>query len=102
MDWVQVNGNWTKNIKDDVVKVIQHYKNESASTFGIFGFCWGGSISIDAGTELTKDIKAVGLVHPSFVEVPVAAERILTPIIVLPSQNEPDYVRPTNMHRFKS
>jgi len=92
-DWVSVHGNWSKTVKPDITNVIGHYKKESATSFGVFGFCWGGYISIEAGTELINDVKAVGLVHPAMVEVPEAANKIKTPIIVLPSQNEPDYVR---------
>jgi len=87
--FVEENGNWKKNVKTDIQAVIQHYKKtEGITSVGIFGFCWGGRISLDAAIEL-DDINAAGLVHPSLV-TNEEADSVNCPMILLPAKDEPD------------
>lgn len=89
--FIEENGNWNKNVKTDVQNVIQHYKRtEEITSIGIFGFCWGGRITLDAALEI-DEIKAGGLVHPSLIKDD-EAERVRRPLILLPSKNEADMV----------
>lgn len=89
--FIEENGNWKKNVKTDVQTVIEHYKRtEEVSSVGIFGFCWGGRIALDAVIEL-NEIKAGGLVHPSLIKNE-EAESVKCPLILLPAKDEPDMV----------
>ena len=39
--WIGEVGAWEKTVKKDLLRVINHYKeNENIKTFGIYGFCW--------------------------------------------------------------
>lgn len=90
--FIEEKGNWNKNVKTDVRNVIEHYKTtENITSVGIFGFCWGGRITLDAALEL-DEIKAGGLVHPSLIKNE-EAEGVKRPLILLPSKNESDMVR---------
>lgn len=89
--FIEENGNWNKNVKTDVQTVIEHYKNaEQINSVGIFGFCWGGRITLDAVLELSE-IKAGGLIHPSLIKNE-EAESVKCPLILLPAKDEPDMV----------
>lgn len=89
--FIEENGSWKKNVKTDVQTVIDYYKkNEEINSVGIFGFCWGGRISLDAVIEI-DEIKAGGLVHPSLIKNE-EAESVKTPLILLPSKDEADMV----------
>lgn len=90
--FIEENGSWNKGVKADVQTVIEHYKKtEEITSVGIFGFCWGGRITLDAALEL-DDIQAGGLIHPSLIK-DEDAEGVKRPLILLPSKNEPDMVR---------
>lgn len=89
--FIEENGNWNKNVKADVQTVIDYYKrSEDITAVGVFGFCWGGRITLDAVIEL-DGIKAGGLVHPSLVKNE-EAESVRRPLILLPAKDEPDMV----------
>ena len=90
LDWITVAGSWPDKIKPDVINVIEHYKKQGITSVGIFGFCWGGKISVQAGADL-NEIKGAGLVHGSFISLE-DAEAVKCPVLLLPSQNEPDMV----------
>lgn len=76
--------------ENDLQNVIDHYKKEGATAFGIFGFCLGGKRSIQAVAEL-DDIKAAALIHPALLEIS-DAEAVKSPVLFLPSKDEPDLV----------
>lgn len=59
--------------------------------FGIFGFCWGGKISVLAASKI-NDIRVAALVHPSFVSNS-DADKVKAPMYLLPSKSEPDMVK---------
>jgi len=84
--WVTYHGSW-KTAKSDILNIIEHYKKEEGITsVGMFGFCWGGKMSTLAGIEI-DDIRGIGLVHPSGVEIE-EADRVNCPVILLPSRDE--------------
>lgn len=89
--FIEEHGSWKKSVKTDVQTVIEHYKRtEGVTSVGIFGFCWGGRITLDAVLELSE-IKAAGLVHPSLIKNE-EAESVKYPMILLPAKDEPDMV----------
>jgi len=89
--FIEENGNWKKSVKIDVQNVIKHYQQtEGITSIGIFGFCWGGRITLDAVLEL-DEINAGGLVHPSLIKNE-EAERVKRPMILLPAKDEPDMI----------
>lgn len=90
MEFVSTTGSWENVVKDDLKNVIDHYKKEGVTTFGIFGFCWGGKRSIQAVAEV-DDIKAAALLHPAFLETS-DAEAVKGPVLFLPSKDEADLV----------
>lgn len=91
LEFIEENGNWNKNVKADVQSVIDHYKTtEGVTSIGVFGFCWGGRIALDAVIEI-DEIKAGGLVHPSLIKNE-EAESVKRPLILLPAKDEPDMV----------
>jgi len=84
-------GDWEDSVKNETLAIIDHYKrNENATSFGIFGWCWGGKIALRAAIEL-DDIKVAGLVHPASV-TPEEAPEVRAPMTLLPSANEPDLI----------
>jgi dienelactone hydrolase len=92
MNFVSTKGSWEKVVKSDMEKVIQHYKQEGGiKKIGIFGFCWGGKICIEASDELSEDIRAAVLIHPAFV-VTEDADRVKSPTLVIPTRDEADFV----------
>lgn len=91
MDFVATTGSWENVVKTDLQEVINHYKKEGAIKFGIFGFCWGGKMSIKSVAEI-DDIKAAALLHPAFLENS-DAEAVKGPVLLLPTKDEPDLVR---------
>lgn len=89
--FIEKKGSWNKTTKTDLLAVIEHYKKtEGITSVGIFGFCWGGRIALDAAIEL-EDIKAAGLVHPALCQNE-EAESVKCPMILLPAKDEPDMV----------
>lgn len=97
--WIETHGTWNL-MKPSIEAVLKHY-NKDMVEFGLFGFCWGGNTSLEVGTELTKSVKAVAIVHPFLVETEQASNRINTPVLVLPSQDEPDYVSLSKLLEFQ-
>jgi len=88
-DWLQEVGNWNKTVKDDTLAIINHYKTtENITDFGIFGFCWGGKVAVQASTDI-PELKAAGLVHPASV-LNEEAEGVQVPMYLLPTANEPN------------
>jgi len=89
LNWIGKVGNW-ELIKVDILAVIEHYKKQGVASFGIFGFCWGAKMAIQAGAEI-PEIKGVGLVHPSFM-AQEDFEKVQSPVLILPSKDEADLV----------
>jgi dienelactone hydrolase len=78
-------------VKSDVERIIQHYKAKGIKQFGIFGFCWGARVSVDASIELSEDIRASVIIHPSLIETD-DADKIKCPTLALPTKDDADFV----------
>jgi len=90
-DWIAKAGAW-EIVQPDIAHVLEHYKKGGATGFGIFGFCWGGKVSIRAVSEdFSNDILGAALIHPSFVDEK-DANATKRPILFIPSKNEADMV----------
>ena len=88
---LETRGDWEDTVRNDTIRVIEHFKQtKNVSSFGIYGFCWGGKISTQAATDL-PEIKVAALVHPSSVTTE-EANGVNAPMYLLPSMNEPDMV----------
>jgi len=88
--WVTYHGSWGQT-KQDLINIIEFYKaHEGIHSVGIFGMCWGGKVSVWAGSEIPA-IRCAGLIHPSGVSID-EADKIHCPVIVLPSRDEIDFV----------
>jgi len=82
---------WEESVRADMIEVLKHYKEEGVTTFGIFGFCFGGKIAALATGEFFEDIRVAAHFHPSSMNMS-DAELIRSPTILLPGANDPDMV----------
>lgn len=99
MDWIQANGDYEKNHIGEIVKAaVADLRRDGCTTVSIFGQCWGALMSVKAASEEGSTFLCAGGPHPSFVTVD-AVKNLKCPLIVLPSKDEPDMVRKTNMTR---
>ncbi|KAJ3490173.1 hypothetical protein NLI96_g1616 [Meripilus lineatus] len=67
-----------KTLKDDGVKFL-----------GVYGFCWGGKVTILAGSQSGSSYDAVSLVHPAMLSA-ADSENLAVPIALYPSKDEPE------------
>jgi len=81
-------GSWETGTDQDVRNVVNYFRQSAENTFGIYGFCWGGRISVKAAQELGA-IRAAGLIHPSGV-VTDDARSLMGSALLLPASNDPD------------
>lgn len=95
MKFINVNGSWDNVVKKDLTAIINYYKQQGATTFGVYGFCWGGRMCLKAAAELS-DIKAAALLHPFLLET-ADANPVKVPVIFLPSKDEPDLIPMVNI-----
>lgn len=89
MQFIQEHGSWDERVKPDLVRLLNHYKSQGYSTFGIFGMCWGGKMAARAVCELGGTVGAAVLIHPSMLTEEDAMEA-LAPLAFLPSHDESD------------
>jgi len=81
---------WNESVRADMGLVLQEYKRQNNATeFGIFGFCFGGKIVAHALDEYADDIKVGAQFHPAGADINDAL-RIKRPSILLPGSNDPD------------
>ena len=83
-------GSWETGTGQDVRDTINYFRQSGADTFGIYGFCWGGRISVKAAQEIGA-IRGAGLIHPSGV-VTDDALTLMGSVLLLPASNDPDMV----------
>ncbi|ODM89008.1 putative AIM2 family protein C30D10.14 [Orchesella cincta] len=89
--WVEENASWEKVAKYDVLNIINWFQTrENITEFAIFGMCYGGIISTMAATEI-PEIKAAGLVHPTYV-TNEHAEGVKAPMYLLPTSTDADFL----------
>lgn len=89
--WLQRYADWETVVKPDLLNVVRYYQNQGVQEFAIFGICWGGRIGISAAIELSDYFKAIGVVHPSNVNISEATS-VRLPMYLLPSSAQPDMV----------
>lgn len=82
-------GTWER-AKQDMTRLIEHYKAQGITKFATLGFCWGGKMSIRAACEL-EDIQGAALIHPSML-TNEDAEQAQAPILFLPTKDDADMV----------
>jgi len=71
--------------------VLEEYKSQNVTEFGIFGFCFGGKITAHALGEYATDIKVGAQFHPPGAAIDDAV-LIKRPVILLPGANDPPMV----------
>jgi len=81
-------GSWENGVNQDVRDTVNYFRQSANNTFGIYGFCWGGRISVKAAQELGA-IRGAGLIHPSGV-VTDDALSLMGSALLLPANNDPD------------
>jgi len=91
MNFVGTTGSWENVVKKDLEQLIPTYKAGGAKKIGVFGFCWGGKISVNCSDELSNDIGAAVLIHPAFVTTD-DADRVKVPLLAVPSKDDADFV----------
>ncbi|KAF7310599.1 Dienelactone hydrolase family protein [Mycena chlorophos] len=71
----------------------KHLKDNGATKIGVFGFCWGGKVTMVAGGTSTP-FDAVSIVHPAMLSVS-DAENLKVPLAIYPSKDEPidEYIK---------
>jgi dienelactone hydrolase len=80
---------WEESVRADLRLVLDAYKAQGITKFGIFGFCFGGRISAMATNEYYEEIQIAGHFHPASVNI-IEAVGIKSPTILLPGANDPD------------
>ncbi|CAL8135645.1 unnamed protein product [Orchesella dallaii] len=89
--WVEENASWDKVAKFDILNIINTFQTrDNISEFAIFGMCYGGFMSTMAATEI-PEIKAAGLVHPSYV-TDEYADGVKAPMYLLPTSTDADFL----------
>ncbi|KIY43379.1 dienelactone hydrolase [Fistulina hepatica ATCC 64428] len=63
-------------------------KLNGVSRIGVYGFCWGGKVTMISGAESTP-FDAVSIVHPAMLSVQ-DAEKLTVPLAIYPSHDEPE------------
>lgn len=90
MKFVETHGSWDKTVKPDIIAIMDHYKKQGVTSFGIFGFCYGGKMSILAVGDMSG-IKGAALIHPSLMEIK-DAENAKAPMLFIPSKDDLDMI----------
>jgi len=85
--WIGAVGTWEK-ISVDINAVVEDERKKGAQKFGVYGFCWGAKIAVQATKDGATFIGA-GLIHPSFV-TEEDAKVAQAPILALPTKDDPD------------
>ncbi|KIK71401.1 hypothetical protein GYMLUDRAFT_33563 [Collybiopsis luxurians FD-317 M1] len=80
----------TANPPKNVEKLIdfgKHLKMNGFQQVGVYGFCWGGKITVlSAGAD--TPFSAVSIVHPAMLSVE-DSEKLTVPLAIYPSKDEP-------------
>jgi len=79
----------TANPPKNVEKLIEFgkvLKTNGAKKIGVYGFCWGGKVSILASGENTP-FSAVSIIHPAMLSVEDSS-KLTVPLAIYPSKDE--------------
>jgi len=98
--WMLKAGSWEDVVKPDVLSLLTHYKKQGVTSFGMFGFCFGGKMSVLAAQHLSEEIKVAGSIHPAMIETD-EANNVKIPILLIPSKDEPDLIPFANIVKEK-
>jgi dienelactone hydrolase len=80
----------TANPPKNVEKLIvfgNHLKSNGANNVGLYGFCWGGKVSVLAGGDNTP-FSAVSIIHPAMLSADDST-KLTIPLAIYPSKDEP-------------
>ncbi|KAJ7042616.1 hypothetical protein C8F04DRAFT_1076534 [Mycena alexandri] len=71
----------------------QHLKSGGAKRVGVYGFCWGGKVTLSAGGESTP-FDAVSIIHPAMLSADDATN-LTVPLGIYISKDEPvdEYIK---------
>ncbi|KAG4304420.1 hypothetical protein PORY_002130 [Pneumocystis oryctolagi] len=67
--------------------IIEYLRKEGVESLGIFGFCWGGKLSVLSGGHYGDKLNCVAMVHPAMVD-PKDAYNLKVPICSIISKDE--------------
>ncbi|KAF7320040.1 Dienelactone hydrolase family protein [Mycena kentingensis (nom. inval.)] len=76
---------------------VKHLKDTTSGLkVGVYGFCWGGKVTVTASAE-GSPLDAAAIVHPAFLAVG-DAEKLAIPLGIYPSKDEPqdEYLKIVN------
>ncbi|KAI0757364.1 dienelactone hydrolase family-domain-containing protein [Daedaleopsis nitida] len=76
-----------KNV-EKALNVAKALKEEGVTTVGIYGYCWGGKVTILAGSSATTPFSAAASVHPAMLNHGDVTDLVI-PLGLYPSQDEP-------------
>ncbi|EMR09674.1 hypothetical protein PNEG_01863 [Pneumocystis murina B123] len=68
--------------------IIKDVKQDDVESLAVFGFCWGGKLSVLSGGHFGNELKSVAMIHPAMVD-PKDATNLKVPICSLISKDEP-------------
>ncbi|WFD31459.1 carboxymethylenebutenolidase [Malassezia sp. CBS 17886] len=85
--WLDTIGSIPDRLKDIDV-VVAGLKAQGAEKIGLYGFCWGGKISLLASRQGSPFV-GTAQVHPAFVS-PEDAKPVAVPLAFFPSGDEPE------------
>ncbi|OCH92727.1 hypothetical protein OBBRIDRAFT_791027 [Obba rivulosa] len=71
-----------------LIEVGRALKSDGSVFVGTFGFCWGGKVTILAGSDATTPFDAVSAIHPAMLSA-ADAEGLKAPLGLFPSKDEP-------------
>jgi len=70
-----------------LVDLGQHLKSKGAKHLGVYGFCWGGKVTLLASGESTP-FDAAAIIHPAMLSADDAS-KLTIPLALYPSKDDP-------------
>ncbi|KDQ54839.1 hypothetical protein JAAARDRAFT_134659 [Jaapia argillacea MUCL 33604] len=71
-----------------LIQVAKSLKSDGVKAVGAFGFCWGGKVTILAGSQTSTPLDAVAAVHPAMLSSS-DVNSLEVPLGLYPSKDEP-------------
>ncbi|KAJ1646844.1 hypothetical protein LPJ64_001728 [Coemansia asiatica] len=87
-EFKDTRGSW-QTTKPMYQTVIGYLKDNSASSIGLLGFCWGSHLVVSALTEL-DGLRGGAIVHPALI-ADGDLGKVNAPLLAIPSKDEPDF-----------
>jgi len=79
---------------DEVKAVAAELRGEGKTFVGAIGLCWGGRLTLNAGSATPKYLDAVATNHPAALQ-PDDGEKLQVPVALYPSKDDPADVAQT-------